>query len=115
MAIYIYIYIGLYKNYSLKITVWGALPYLSQGLEWPLKLFHEKSLIKYGTGPASNSRPLDLQSDEYLQSDYTCSSRVALRYRIEEKINLYDGKEHSFEGIWNRVPLCIVSIFSISC
>ena len=34
-----------------------------KGGEWPEKLFHDQSPRKYGTGPRSNSRPLDLQSD----------------------------------------------------
>ena len=31
-----------------------------------MKLFHDQSPRKYRTGPGSNSRPLDLQSDSHL-------------------------------------------------
>ena len=40
-----------------------------KGGEWPLKLFHDQSTRKYGTGPGSNSRPLNLQSDSHLLPD----------------------------------------------
>ena len=33
------------------------------------KLFHDQSPRKYGTGPGSNWRPLDLQSDSHLLPD----------------------------------------------
>ena len=33
------------------------------------KLFHDQTPRKYGTGPGSNSRPLDLQSDSHLLPD----------------------------------------------
>ena len=39
------------------------------GGEWLQKLFHNKSPRKYGTGPGSNSWPLDLQSDSPLLPD----------------------------------------------
>ena len=40
-------------------------PFLNQqkGGEWPKKLFHDQSPQKYGTGPESNLRPLDMKSD----------------------------------------------------
>ena len=34
-----------------------------------VKLFNDQSPQKYGTGPGSNLRSLDLQSDMYMQSD----------------------------------------------
>ena len=36
-----------------------------KGGEWPSKLFHDQSPWKYGTGPGSNSRPLDLMAFKY--------------------------------------------------
>ena len=38
----------------------------AEGGEWPQKSFHDQSPRKYGAGPGSNSRPLDLQSDTHL-------------------------------------------------
>ena len=40
-----------------------------KGGEWPYKLFHDQSPRKYETGPGSNLRPLDLQSDSHLLPD----------------------------------------------
>ena len=34
-----------------------------------LEIIHDQTQLKYGTGPGSNSRPLDLQSDTNLQPD----------------------------------------------
>ena len=34
-----------------------------------VELFHDQSPLKYGTGPGSNSRPLDLQSESHLLPD----------------------------------------------
>ena len=40
-----------------------------EGRRMAVKLFHDQSLQKYESSPGANSRPLDLQSDTYLQSD----------------------------------------------
>ena len=42
---------------------------LLEGRRMTIKLFHNQTPWKYGNGPGSNSRPLDLQSDPHLLSD----------------------------------------------
>ena len=41
----------------------------AEGRRMTVELFHDQSPRKYGTGPGSNSRPLDLQSDTHLSPD----------------------------------------------
>ena len=55
-----------------------------------VKLFNDQSPQKYGTGPGSNLRSLDLQSDMYMQSDMLptalCSESLLLNTAISIKI-----------------------------
>ena len=67
--------------------------------EWPKKLFLDQSPRKYGTGPGSNSRPLDLKSDVYLQSDM-----LVLRYAVGRALRLKSRlfcQDESLPGLWD--------------
>ena len=53
----------------------------------------------YGTGPGSNSRPLDLQSDTYLQSDTLSTALrgpekiIATKAHAQVEFQIHDHKQ----------------------
>ena len=62
--------VNQYFVHTLPLVTDSNPSWMIQGKEqqWPKKLFHDQSPRMDGTGPVSNSRPLDLQSDSHVLS-----------------------------------------------
>ena len=52
----------------------------AEGAEWPNKWFHDQPPPRFGTGPGSNSRPLELQSAE--KNDSVNMHKAAESYSV---------------------------------
>ena len=106
------------KYFSLQLTT----TLLLKSVEGK-RLFHDQSPRKYGTRAGSNSLPLDLQSDTYLQPDTLptalrgpginslalCSlSSHKLTFSLQQmviRVKLNNVYNHSNEAIWVHI-LC---------